>query len=164
MGNAEKGSLIVSTKSNAAANKTVQIAACGLLGIIVIIAIANFDGIFSSMGRDMFGSASTGKAIGGVCVVAMLCYIAFNLITTFLGSKSFCDVYEGGVVGKTALSANQPNTPMQDFDISYTEIANVTEAGKTIIIYTKYAKYEVLALKNRTEAVQEIRQRISKAD
>lgn len=162
MGNADKGSLIVSTKTNNTVNKTVLIVACGLLGIFIIIAIANFDGIFSSMGRDMFGSASTGKVVGVVCIVAMLCYIAFNLITTFLGSKSFCDVYENGVVGKTALSANQPNTPMQDFDISYAEIANVTEAGKSMIIYTKYAKYEVLALKNRAEAVQEIRQRISK--
>lgn len=86
---------------------------------------------------------------------------AFNVIVTFLGSKSFCDVYENGVVGKTALSRNQPNTPMQAFDLSYEEIKNVSEAGKSLIIYTNYMKYEVLALNNRVEAMQEIRKRIS---
>ncbi len=89
----EKGNLVVSTKSNAAGRKTVQLVCCAILGVLIIVAIANFDGIFSMMGRDMFGSASTGKMVGVVYIVAMLCYIAFNLITTFLGSKSFCDVY-----------------------------------------------------------------------
>ena len=36
------------------------------------------------------------------------------------------------------------------------------ETGKTICIYTVYATYEVLALHNRSEAVNEIRKRISK--
>lgn len=62
----------------------------------------------------------------------------------------------------TALSMNRPNMPMQKFAINYSEINNVTEAGKTICIYTAYATYEVLALHNRSEAVNEIRKRISK--
>ena len=52
--------------------------------------------------------------------------------------------------------------PMQKFAINYSEINNVTETGKTICIYTVYATYEVLALHNRSEAVNEIRKRISK--
>lgn len=79
-----------------------------------------------------------------------------------LGSRSYCDVYENSVVGMTALSMNQPNMPMQKFAINYSEINNVTETGKTICIYTVYATYEVLALHNRSEAVNEIRKRISK--
>lgn len=71
-------------------------------------------------------------------------------------------VYENSVVGMTALSMNQPNMPMQKFAINYSEINNVTETGKTICIYTVYATYEVLALHNRSEAVNEIRKRISK--
>lgn len=51
---------------------------------------------------------------------------------------------------------------MQKFAINYSEINNVTETGKTICIYTVYATYEVLALHNRSEAVNEIRKRISK--
>ena len=62
----------------------------------------------------------------------------------------------------TALSMNRPNMPMQKFAINYSEINNVTETGKTICIYTAYATYEVLALHNRSEAVNEIRKRISK--
>ena len=79
-----------------------------------------------------------------------------------IGSRSYCDVYENSVVGMTALSMNRPNMPMQKFAINYSEINNVTEAGKTICIYTAYATYEVLALHNRSEAVNEIRKRISK--
>lgn len=89
-------------------------------------------------------------------------YALFCLITTFLGSRSYCDVYENSVVGMTTLSMNQPNMPMQKFAINYSEINNVTETGKTICIYTVYATYEVLALHNRSEAVNEIRKRISK--
>ena len=52
---------------------------------------------------------------------------------------------------------------MQDFELQYSEINNVTESGKNIIIYTSYHSYEVAALNNHSEAVNEIRKRISRA-
>lgn len=161
MENTTKGKLIVSTKSNATGRKAVQIIGAAFFVALALMMLANFDEIFSQMGRDFFHNSSTGTLLGGVAVALFLGMAAFNVIVTFLGSKSFCDVYENGVVGKTALSRNQPNTPMQAFDLSYEEIKNVSEAGKSLIIYTNYMKYEVLALNNRVEAMQEIRKRIS---
>lgn len=163
MENTTKGKLIVSTKSNATGRKAVQIVGAAFLVVFAIVVIANFEELAYNMGRDFFHSASAGTPLVMVLVVLLLGGAAFNLIVTFLGSKSFCDVYENGVVGKTALSRNQPNTPMQAFDLSYEEIKNVSEAGKSLIIYTDYMKYEVLALNNRTEALTEIRKRLTKA-
>ena len=78
-----------------------------------------------------------------------------------IGNRSHCNVYENGVAGITGLSLSHPNTPMQSFCISYDEIVNVTESGRTIFIYTKFCTYEILAMKNRAEAVQIIRSRMS---
>lgn len=159
MENQERGKLLVSTKATATGRKAFQIGAAALFIVLAGSMIPNFD-IFREMGRDMFRSSETGEILGWVLIVGLLAMAAFGLITTFLGSQSFCDVYENAVVGKTALSRNQPNTPMQSFELNYNEITNVTEAGKSLIIYTNYMKYEVLALKNRTEALREIRKRM----
>ena len=59
-----------------------------------------------------------------------------------------------GVTGPTA------NAAMQNFEIGYDEILNVTESGETLCLYTPYEKYTVLALVNRAEALREIRARM----
>ncbi len=161
MENNERGKLLVSTKAAATGRKAVQIGGAMVLFVLAIFMVSNFN-VFRKMGRDIFHSITAGELVGYGMIVLLLISAAFNLITTFLGSKSFCDVYENVVVGRTALSRNQPNTPMQNFELNYSEITNVTEAGKSLIIYTSYMKYEVLALKNRMEALQEIRRKIPK--
>lgn len=51
---------------------------------------------------------------------------------------------------------------MQDFEIPYSDISNVSEDKYSIVIYTQYANYKVLANTNRADALKEIRQRIGK--
>lgn len=124
-----------------------------LFGVGVLV-IAAFD-MFKEIDRTW------GPILGYAAVAFFFGYGVFNLVTAFQGSKSFCDVYENVVVGKTGLSYRDPKAPMQDFEISFQEIMNVTESGKTLLIYTEYATYEVLALKNREKAAKEIRARMT---
>lgn len=156
-----KGNLLISTKSGASGRKTVMLVCCAIMFIFGIACIAAF-GVFQDMGRDVFGSKGAGGVLCIILVAFFWGYAGSSLLITFLGSKSYCEVYENAVTGRTALSRRDPNAPMQDFDLSYRDIENVTEAGKSILIYTKYATLEVLALKNRAEAVSEIRARMGK--
>ena len=116
--------------------------------------------IFRQMGYELFDNAQIGTVIGVFLIIFLFAYPVYAVIVTFFGSSPYCEVYENMVVGKSALSRRTPNTPMQKFEISYSEITNVTEAGKRLILYTQYANYEVLALKNCAEAVRIIRERI----
>ncbi len=152
----DKGKLIISTKSAAAGRKTVVticggfLLALGLLGLL--------------MGGELsqaFGRGSTGKIIYyGLCLI-LIGYGASSLITCFLGGRSYCEVYERAVVGMTCLSTRDRNAPMQRIDLPFSDIVNVTEAGKTIILYTNHGAFDLLALKNREQAIQEIRKRMT---
>ena len=77
-------------------------------------------------------------------------------------SRSYCEIYENAIAGKTAMSGNDTKSVMEDFEISYNDISSVSQSGKFIIIYTKYANYRVLANNNRDEAARQIRSRLSK--
>lgn len=153
--NNNMGELLVSTKTGAAGRKVLLCVLCPLLILLGIFIMATPEAFYELSHQHY-------RLIAILIGSVLIGYALFCLITTFLGSRSYCDVYENSVVGMTALSMNQPNMPMQKFAINYSEINNVTETGKTICIYTVYATYEVLALHNRSEAVNEIRKRISK--
>lgn len=109
---------------------------------------------FSGISREHY------RLIAMVLGIAIIAFAAYGIAGAFLGGRSYCDVGENGVAGMTALSRNQPNMPMQKFSVRYSEISNVTESGKIICIYTPHATYEVLAVRNRAEAVREIRSRM----
>lgn len=145
-----RGSLLVSTKSAAAGRKTI-ITVCSVLFILLGIVFLFLPWV------DITGNAIFGYIVSAICI----CYGVFNLVVAFLGGKSYCSVYENAVVGMTCLSKNNPNAPMQNFELRYDEIMNVTNTGKNILIYTQYATYDVLALKNCAEATQEIRTRMT---
>lgn len=150
----DRGNLLVTTKSGAAGRKTFICIACSLLILVGIFIMANPRAFYEL-------SHAHYRLIAIVLGMGMIAYDAYLLLVTFWGSRSYCEVYEYTIVGMTALSRNQPNMPMQKFDISYADIHNVTESGRMILIYTPYATYEVLALQNRSEAVDEIRKRMS---
>lgn len=151
------GKLLVSTKSTAAGRKTVVMVSSAIL---IILGIATIFVSYGTPALEEMIDRTWGPILGLVLGVFMIGEAAFNLITLNQNSKSYCDVYENAVLGRTCLSYSSPNTPVQNFTLSYDEIANVTESGKNIIIYTKYTQLEVVALKNRAEAVRAIRARI----
>ena len=155
-----KGNLLVSTKSSATERKTMQTVA-SVIVIILGLFILSLNDFTAQIAKDLLGKASYSWFVDFIIIVAFLVSPCFGLFTTFLASKSYCDVYENAVSGMTGLSISNPKAPMQNFDIAYDEILNVTESGKTIYIYTQYTTYEVLALKNRVEAVNEIRARMT---
>jgi len=155
-----RGKLLVSTKSSASGRKILGLILSALLILIGIFALSDYSAILR-MSRNLFGSSSFSRTITIFFCVVFFGYPCFMMSVCFLEGKSYCDVYEKAVVGTTSLSINNPKAPMQNFDIGYNEIMNVTESGKTIYIYTQYAAYEILALKNRVEAVREIRIRMN---
>lgn len=150
----EKGNLLVSTKIGAGM-KGAQIGASIVMLVIGLFLALNFK-IFGMMGEDILNSRAIGVILGVVSVTIMF----VEPVLAMIGRKSYCEVYEKSVVGITGLSLSHPNTPMQKFHITYEEIINVTESAKTLCIYTSYATYEILAMKNRAEAAREIRSRI----
>ncbi len=155
----DNGKLLVSTKSTAAGRKTVVII-CSAVWIIMGIAII-FIGYCTDALRETI-SKTWGPILGLAAGVFMIGKAAFDLIVVAQNSKSYCDVYENAVLGRTCLSYSSPNTPVQDFRLKYNEIQNVTPSGKIIIIYTAYTKLEVVALANQNEAIQEIQKRMTK--
>lgn len=149
------GKLIVSTRSAAAGRKTAILVSSVFLYLLAIVMLFCEEAFTEALGRG------TGEIVWIVAIAFLIGWPTFQLVTAFMGSRSYCDVYEHGVAGTTGLSAANPNSPMQNFELGYDEIVNVTESGKTLFIYTQYAVLEILALKNRTEAAQEIRKRMT---
>ena len=155
-----RGKLLVSTKTTMVGIKIFAV----IYSIILLamgfgaLGLAFSDDLIFSMAWDFKISMGVIKAC---CIGAAIFFIALSiwyLISTFLGSKSFCEVYENAVVGTTTLYAKGG---MQKFELNNNEIVNVTESGRTIIVYTSYEKYQVLANKNRAEAIRAIRERIA---
>lgn len=151
-----RGNLLVSTRSGAAGRK-LTICICGAILAIAGIIILLTPEAFRALSRRNY------HLISLVCGVAAIAVAAYFILVAFLGGRSYCEVYENAVTGMTALSRNQPNVPMQNFEVKYADIHNVTDAGKRICIYTPYAVYEVLAMKNCQEVVREIRARMAGA-
>ncbi len=150
----DRGNLLVSTRSGAAGRK-LTICICGAILVIAGIIILLTPDAFRALSRRNY------HLISLVCGVVAIAAAAYFILVAFLGGRSYCEVYENVVTGMTALSRNQPNAPMQNFEVKYTDINNVTDAGKRICIYTPYAVYEVLAMKNCQEAVRAIRARMT---
>jgi len=155
----DNGKLLVSTKSTAAKRKTVVMICSAIwivFGIAMILVSFCTDALRETIDRTW------GPLLGLAIGVFMIGKAAFDLIVLAQNGKSYCDVYENAVLGRTCLSYNSPNEPVQDFRLKYSEIQNVTPSGKNIIIYTAYTKLEVVALVNQKEAIQEIQKRMGK--
>lgn len=144
-----KGKLIFSTKSSFAVRKAV-IGVCELIFIIMaIIMIVNYEGI-----KSAFGGESTGGIIAVVAILFFILYPLIMFVMLCLKSASYCEVYENYIVGKTL--------SLQEFEIPMNEVINVSEEKMTLIIYSQYTNYKVMANTNRAEALREIRSRIGK--
>lgn len=144
-----KGKLIYSTKSSFAVRKAV-IGVCELIFIIMaIIMIVNYEGI-----KSAFGGGSTGGIIAVVAILFFILYPLIMFVMLCLKSASYCEVYENYIVGKTLT--------LQEFEIPMNEVINVSEEKMTLIIYSQYTNYKVMANTNRAEALREIRLRIGK--
>lgn len=144
-----KGKLIFSTKSSFAVRKAV-IGVCELIFIIMaIIMIVNYEGI-----KSAFGGGSTGGIIAVVAILFFILYPLTMFVILCLKSASYCEVYENYIVGKTL--------SLQEFEIPMNEVINVSEEKMTLIIYSQYTNYKVMANTNRAEALREIRSRIGK--
>lgn len=150
-----RGKLLISTKTKA--GRKTLLTVCSVIMLIMGTFIAFNFNLFRELGKEVLDNATIGVIIGLVAVV----YLFLYPVITMIGNRSYCEIYENAVVGMTSLSLSQPNMPMQKFEITYDEIMNTTEAGKTLHIYTQYATYDVLAMKNRSAVANEIRARIS---
>ncbi len=150
----EKGKLLVTTKAGCA-GRMIVLGISSAIMICLGIFCLSVPEAFEDLSRDNYQIISTILGIG------MIAYAAFMCVAGWLGKKSYVAAYEKRVVGTTALSWADTKAPMQNFELRYEEIVNVSESGKTITIYTAYEKYNVLALKNRGEIMQVIRQRMS---
>ncbi len=158
----DMGKLIVSTKAVAAGRKIYIFVFSSIMILFGVIGILNPEmhkGAFLEAFIDIFGVRSA-EIFPFVASAIFIGAGAYALIASYTGFKSYCDVYENGVVGTSGKSANKNAAPQQNFELSYADIVNATESGKTIFIYTVYGNFEVLALKNRVKATQEIRKRM----
>lgn len=150
-----RGKLLVSTKTGAGMKALLTVFSVIMLIVGVFLAF-NFK-FFREFGKDVLDNATIGIIIGLVALAYLFLYPVFAII----GNRSYCEIYENAVVGTTGLSFSQPNMPMQKFEITYDEIKNITVSGKTLHIFTQYVTYDVLAMKNRLAAANEIRVRLS---
>ena len=117
--------------------------------------------IFASMGADLFHSVTAGQILGWGCIIFFAAWPTYMLLVTSKGTKSYCDVYEEAVVGVTAFNPSNQSAAMQHFELPYAQIINVTESKYNLTFYTNHGSYEVMALKKRREAMQEIRARMN---
>lgn len=122
----DMGELLVSTKTGAAGRKVLLCVLCPLLILLGIFIMATPEAFYELSHQHY-------RLIAILIGSVLIGYALFCLITTFLGSRSYCDVYENSVVGMTTLSMNQPNMPMQKFAINYSEINNVTELERQFV-------------------------------
>lgn len=153
----EKGKLLVSTKVSTGREMGSQISTVIFYGMGLWF-LLNFDAM-GEMGIDLFGDPAVGKVIGAA-LIGFLFVFPLIWLNRF---KSYCEVYESGVVGITgsfSLINLFTKANNEKVFVSYEKISEVTESGETIFLYTENGKYEVLALKNRAEAVKEIKARI----
>lgn len=155
----ERGKLLISTKAHASGRKTIILVSSIFQYFMAVFLLLNQDAL-AALGRSMFNSSSIGRLLGWCCILILFAWPTFNIVMAQISSKSYCDVYENAVVGITCLSTANPHAPMQSFELNYAQIVNVTSSKKNIMIHTNHGSYEILALKNCNEAVQEIRARI----
>ncbi len=148
-----KGKLLVSTQ--AASGRKIAVAVLSVFMFILgIFYVSHFD-VFREMGKDILDSKELGNIIG---IAFTLFFFLYPLLAS-MRFYSYCNVYESGVCGVTALNIFRPNNAMKKFDVAYNEILNVSDTGKSLILHTQYADFEVLVFKNGQEALKEIKAR-----
>lgn len=153
----EKGNLIVSTKSS----KPWRLVAVGIISAICIfigITCLLEPEIFRDLSRDSY------ELIAYILGMVIICYAVLQFLLVWNGQRSFVSVYDHCVEGFTA-PENKSGLKIQfnqeKFQISYSDIQNVSLSKTQISIQTAYRIYLVQALENRDIAVAEIRKRIS---
>ncbi|OUQ06896.1 hypothetical protein B5E92_10520 [Erysipelatoclostridium sp. An15] len=151
--------LLVTTKNTASKSKNIMIIISIVCLAFIIFFLVSLD-VLQDMGEELFNSRFIGFFIALLLIVFFLCIMIYGIVIIFFGSKSYLDVYEDHIAGKTALSKRNPNEPMQDFYLNYNQILNVYEMQNRIIIDTATRSYEVLATINRQEAIVQIKNHI----
>ena len=157
--NVEKGKLLVSTKSNAIGRKAGVLIASAILLLPAIYILANPDFAYQ-MAYDLLGKISLGRIVQIGFPTIMLVFVTISVINIFMISKSYLDVYERGLAGVTSYNTSKPSEGVKKIELSFSDIVNVSESKRCIQIVTKYGSYEFLAVKNREQALSEIRSRI----
>lgn len=155
-----KGKLLVSVRNSGKVMKPLSYICTGFMYLLAVWFLFHMETL-EAIGYDLLEN----RFLGLLFVIIMMCFLiiypTYLLIVNRCRYRSYCEVYEFNVIGRTNLSINNPREPVQDFEVSYPEILNVTEAGWSILIRTQYATYEIYAQKNRTEAIRAIRDRMA---
>ena len=158
----QRGKLLISTKAQRSGRKML-LRAIGIIGICFGVLILIFEqtnrALLLQMGQELYSSPTAGVLLVVFVAIFMIGYGAYDLALS-VRFRSYCEIYEHAVVGKTTISMRSPKDPMRDFEIPYKEIVNVSEAGQMLYIQTAHESFDILAERNRTEAVREIRARM----
>lgn len=145
----EKGKLIVSTKTTHPWR--LRISFMGMVfGIIFSIVCFVYPRIFFDISPDFYWLIA--YAFG----VFILCYDVWNFFAVLNGQKSYIAVYDECLEGYTAIGKKA----QEAFEVKYSDVVNIGVSQYKITIYTKYTNYEVMAMKNKDEAVSEIQKKI----
>lgn len=110
---------------------------------------------------DVKGLVQISRVFG----VIMICVVVVIMTLQWLNSKSRVEVREKCVVGYTCALARDKN-PQAPFELAYDDIIGVQDEAKLkrVVIQTANRTYEVFAVKNRAEAVAEIRKRMARGN
>lgn len=130
---------------------------CCIIGLFLAFNIQDFIDVFEEILDN--DTLSTIGAWG--CSLLSIC-MPILFIQLY---KSHCNVYEKAVTGITCFNFSllHYDVSMQKFTVRYEDIMDVTEGKNSLFIYTKYTTYEVYAMTNRGQALQEIKKRIPRA-
>lgn len=137
----ERGKLILSTKETAL-TKVAVVVACAICFVIGLVILVNL-----SMETDFYQFKLFGPSAGWIFeLVVALFLMGCAPVSIYQTNKSFCNIYDDGVTGRTVGIIGLFG--IQDFQIRYNEIVNVTKSSGRLTIYTNYTKYNVLAIDN----------------
>lgn len=156
-----RGKMLVSTKSSRTHAETYYLV-LGIIAVLAGIVIIPFafrnESMFRVIAGEIFGSRNLEWLVQILYFGLFFILPGIDIFFSLFKCESYCNVHENGVVGTTVLGVSK--RPI-DFNIGYDEILNVTDSGQSLLIYAQYATFEVRAIKNRTEALQEIKERIT---
>lgn len=158
------GRLIMSTKG---AKSIVGMVAGVILCIVFLVCSFLVLNKPAEIGYELTHSLRNAENVGTILGIALIVIALFSLFSIILSGRSHANLYENCVEG-TAVKGNGliGNFSVEKFSVPYSKISAVSEEGfggnKSIVIRTKDgASYKVITAKNRKEAVEAIRSRIS---
>ncbi len=157
----QKGRLLISTKASSDAAKKMILFSCGYSYFVAFLLLIFFNPFIDLLVEITDCSTMTAILIIMFILLFLVVTSTVRLVMTRQRYQSYCAVYENGVAGKTFASDFTSKMPIQTFDLSYSDILNVAEGAKSIIITTTYGQLEAFAPQNLAEAVQAIRVRLS---